>query len=129
MSELVFKNTGESGETEISDTHPLPVRSNPTQGTLTDRSGTITTGGTAKQLMAANANRKYLLIQNPSTAAGQEIATAESLWINFTTNATTARPSIEVVSGGSIVMDKFVSTELISVNAATAGHAWIAKEG
>ena len=32
----------------------------PAQGTVTDRSGTITLGGTAQTIMAANANRKLL---------------------------------------------------------------------
>ena len=99
------------------------------QGTLTDRSGSITTGGTKQTLAAANSGRKYLVIQNPSTAAGQNISAAESLWFNFTTDAVVGEPSFELPAGASFVMESsFVSTELISVIAATTGHKWTAKE-
>ncbi len=95
----------------------------PTSGLLTDRSGTITAGGTAQTLMASNASRRYLLIIN--------IDATEDLWINFTTAAvTTGQPSIPIRPGGAFVQEaNFVSTELISVKAVTTGHAWTAKEG
>lgn len=111
--------------------NPVPVSGSFTtdsnaarRGTLTDRSGTITVGGTAQQLMAVNANRKYVLIINPSNAS-------EALYINFTTTAViTGPPSIRLDAGDSFVMEgEFVTTELISVNAATTGHAFVAKEG
>ena len=99
---------------------PIPV--DPSTGTLTDRSGTITAGGTAQQLAAANTNRRYLLIQN-------EHAT-ETLWFNFTTTATAAEPSFQIPAGGSFVMEAgYISTEAVSVIAATTGHPWTAKEG
>lgn len=94
------------------------------RGVLTDRSGTIAAGGTAQNAMAANANRKYLLVINPSDAT-------EALSMNFTTAAVnTGQPSILLDPGDSFVMEgDFVSTEAISVNAATTGHAFVAKEG
>ena len=92
-------------------------------GTLTNRSGTITAGGTAQVLMAVNASRKYLLVQNPSAAT-------ESLWINFTTAAVESQPSIELTPGQGFLMEAgFISTEAVSVIAATTGHAFTAKEG
>jgi hypothetical protein len=75
-------------------------------------------------LAAANANRKVLFIANPPSAT-------ESLFINFTSAAsTTALGSIELAAGGSYVDPPgFVTLELVTVTAATAGHAFIAKEG
>lgn len=93
----------------------------PSSGNLTDRSGAITTGATAQQLAAANTARKYLLIQN--------LDSGEDLWINFTTTAVADRPSIRIPPDGTFVMEgSFVSTELVSVIAATTGHEWTAKE-
>ncbi len=90
-------------------------------GTVTDRSGSITTGGTAQQLMAANSSRKYLFIQNVSAA---------DLWINFTTTAVADSPSIKLASGNAFFMESsFVSTEAISIIGATTGQKWTAKEG
>lgn len=92
-----------------------------TQGTLTDRSGTITLGGTAQTLAAANATRKYLIVEN--------VSQTEDLWINFTTTAVVGQPSLLIKPNGVFVMESsFVSTELVSVIAATTSHAWAAKE-
>lgn len=93
----------------------------PSQGPLTDKSGTITSGGVAQTLAAANTARKYIIIQNNSV---------ESLWINFTTTAVQTQPSIQLLPNGSYVMEaSFVSTELISIIGATTGSAFSAKEG
>ncbi len=99
------------------------------QGTLTDRSGSITTGGAAQTLAAVNASRHYLLIQNPLSATTQGIATAESLFFNFTATSVESEPSIELAPGDIFTMEgSAISTELISVVAATTGHKWAAKE-
>lgn len=91
------------------------------QSSLIDGSGTITTGGTAQTVFAANGSRRYLYVQNNSTAA---------LWINFTTAATTSQPSLEIVAGNSFVMDSsFVSTEAVSIIGATTGQTFTAKQG
>lgn len=93
----------------------------PSQGTLTDKSGTISSGGAAQTLAAANTSRKYLLIVNVS---------AETLWINFTTAAVQTQPSVPIVPNGSYVMEaSYISTELISIIGATTGSAFTAKEG
>jgi hypothetical protein len=93
----------------------------PQRGTLTDRSGTVTTGSTAQQVAAANASRSYFFFQNVSTS---------DLWLNFGTPATASQPSIKIVSGASFTFEsRFVSTELISVYGATTTQAFTAKEG
>lgn len=95
----------------------------PRRGTLTNRSGTITTGNTSQQLAAANTARRYLFVYNPPTAT-------ESLWINFTSDAVKDQPSIELVAGASFVMEgMYVSTEKVTIIAATTGHKFVAKEG
>jgi hypothetical protein len=93
-------------------------------GTLTDRSGTVATGGTSQALAASNASRKYLFIENPPSAT-------ENLFINFTSNASTsAAGSLSLTPGGVFIMEsEFVSTEAVTVTAATTSHAYIAKEG
>lgn len=112
------------GVTAVGSTGVITVSAVPSNGVLTDRSGTITTGGTAQNAMAANSSRKYLLIRNPTTATAP-------LWFNFTTAAVvTGSPSIRLDPGDSFIMESgFVSTEAISVIAATTGHAFTAKEG
>lgn len=96
----------------------LPVR-----GTLTDKSSTMAAGATSQVLAAANANRSYLFVANPTTAT-------ESLWINFTTAAVVASPSIELKAGDTFTMEgRFVSTEAVNVIATTIAHAFTAKEG
>lgn len=66
----------------------------PTSGASTNRSVTITTGGTAQQAAAALSTRKYLFIQNPSGSGG-------TLWFNTLATAVAASPSIELVAGAS----------------------------
>jgi hypothetical protein len=89
-------------------------------GTLTDGSGTVTAGGTAQTVFAANAARRYLLIQNNSTSA---------LWVNFTATAVAGQPSLQLAAGQAFVMENgTVSTEAISIIGATTGQAFTAKE-
>lgn len=101
----------------IADNSDAPTPS----GALTDRSGTITAGGTAQQVMAANAARQYLLYQNTSDT---------DQWINFGVVAVAASPSIKIAPSGSFEMERsFVSTQYVSVFCATTGKAFTAKEG
>lgn len=91
------------------------------RGTLTDYSGSITTGGTAQTPLPANSNRVYLLIQNTST---------DDLYFNFTATAITDSPSVLLKSGEALVMEStFVSTEAISIIGATTGQTFTIKEG
>jgi hypothetical protein len=92
----------------------------PTNSALTDVSGTITTASTSQTLAAANANRRYLYIQNNSTGA---------LGVNFTAAATLAAGSIQLAAGASFVMESgFISTEEVTIIGATAAQAYTAKE-
>lgn len=104
---------------------PLPV-------TPVNRGGTITLGGTSQTLAAANASRNALCVENPASATSQGIATAESLFVNVgavaaTLNGTT---SFEILPGGSgcIVPGGLVDRTLWTINAATTGHQFVAKE-
>ena len=91
------------------------------RGTLTDRSGTITTGNTAQQLAPINPTRSYLFIQNNSSG---------DLWFNFTANAVIGQPSVRLAAGASFVMETgTVSDEVISIIGATTNQAFTAKEG
>jgi len=120
VSENIAQVGGQNVPT-VSGTPAVPVQSSPVQGTLTDGSGTITTANTSQQVFAANPNRRYLLLQNISSA---------DLWFNFTTAATTAQPSLQLPSGASFVMEgSFVSTEAVNIIGGTAGQAFVAKQG
>ncbi len=88
---------------------------------FTNRSGTLAANNTAQQVMAANLNRKYLLVQNVSAIA---------LWINFNTDANADQPSIKLVADGSFVMEgSAIVTDSVSIIGSTAGSSFTAKEG
>jgi hypothetical protein len=92
-------------------------------GSPVDRSGTITTGGTAQQLAAANAGRVYLLVQNIGSA---------NLWVNWTGTATQAGGSVSITPGGSAEWSAggtgFVPRGAISIIGPTTAQAFTAKE-
>lgn len=95
----------------------------PSGGTLTERSGTITTGGVSQQIMAANADRKYLLIQNISDI---------DMWFRFgaTGAAADTVDNWKLPAGGSFTMEgSFVSTQAIQIIGATTGKKFSAVEG
>jgi hypothetical protein len=87
-------------------------------GTYTDRSLAIASGGVSETLAAALATRIHILIQNPSS----EI---ESIFVNFTDDATSTGDSVELAPGAYQI---FSTTEAVKVLAATTGHKVIAKE-
>lgn len=89
-------------------------------GALTDRSGTITTGGVAQNAMAANTARKYARLKNPITAT-------EDLYFSFTGTASASSDSLP--AGYEAVSRSFVPTGALSIYAATTGHAFVAEEG
>ena len=92
----------------------------PTQGNFTDRSGSITTGGTAQEVAAVLTTRKYFLFQNHSDTV---------MWLNFGVTAVADQPSIQIPVGGSFTMDgSFCSTQSVSVICATTGKKFTAKE-
>lgn len=101
-------------------TAAAPTKVDPTGGTLTDRSGTITTGGTAQQLAAANTSRRGYLIQNNSTG---------DLWINTLATAVASQPSFKVPAGAYFeTPSTMLATGAISIFGATTGQAFSARE-
>jgi hypothetical protein len=84
----------------------------------TNRSGSITTGGTAQQLAAANTARRSLTGQNISI---------DSLWINEVggTAAADTAGSFEVEPGDTFEIS---TNRAISIVGATTGQAWTAVE-
>jgi hypothetical protein len=95
----------------------------PTRGPLTDYSGTIAAANVSQIAVPANANRKYLFIQNNS-GPGNDI------WINFGAPATQSQPSILLPNKAAFVMEcSFVSTQVVNVIGANVGDAYTAKEG
>ncbi len=85
----------------------------------TDRSGTITTGGTAQAAMAASEDRDRGFIYNPNASG--------SLWANVTggTAAANGAGSIEIVPGQLLPFD---STNAISIVHASTGAKFTAGE-
>ena len=84
----------------------------------TDRSGSITTGGTAQQLAAANSTRSGL--------SGQNISSGD-LWINETggTAAVDTAGSFKVPSGSGFEIS---TNQAVSVIGATTGQKFTATE-
>jgi hypothetical protein len=86
---------------------------------------TITVGGTSQQVFPYNTSRRYLLIENPTTAT-------EPLFCNFGAAASlTLGNSFSLVAGGSYLAStpNFVPKDSVNCNATTGGHAFVAKEG
>lgn len=89
-------------------------------------SGTITTGGTAKNLIAATSGYSYVELNNPTNAG-------ESLFFNDTGATCTNSPAVdtELVPGASYIWSRWgsvpVPTDAISIGAATTAHAYRAK--
>lgn len=109
----------ESSLSSIDNKLTNPIEIHGAQGALTDRSGTAT--GTSSQVMATNAARKYLFIQNTGNI---------TIWINFTTAATTSPPSIRLSGGDTFTMEgNFISTEPLNVISSGASVSFTAKEG
>jgi hypothetical protein len=90
---------------------PLPTKS---AATPISKSGAITTGGTAQQLMAANTNRQGIEFYNNSVG---------SLWLNVVGTATVGGGSIEVRTGG-YWSPPVIPVTAISIIGATTGQAF-----
>lgn len=115
----------------ITDADPLQVQVTAGKsGALTDRSGTVTTGGTAQDAAAANTGRKYLYLENPAYKSdGSTANPAERLCFRTDAAATLGAGSICLDPGQSFeYAGSFIPTGAVSVVAATTGHAWTAKE-
>lgn len=87
---------------------------------LTDRSGTITAGGTAQTAAAANLARRYLVLQNVSDTI---------MWYNFGATAVANQPSFSLPAGARVEWSgQFIPTGAISVIGGTTGRAFTCKE-
>lgn len=98
---------------------PLPPASEPPAATVTttDKSGTITAGGTAQVAIASNASRRAWCIQNDPAAT-------EPLYVRVNGTAASGigaalSPGDQACSSGNIV-----DTAGVSVFAATTGHVF-----
>jgi len=103
---------------------PLQAGTVPTDTVIravaTDRGGTITAGGTAQQLMAANANRRGYSVQNQSTG---------DLYINAMTTATIDYHSLKIPAGSLYESPPtHVGPGAVSIIGATTGAAFFARE-
>lgn len=88
--------------------------------TETNRSGTITAGGVAQTLMAANAARGGFIIQNVSTG---------DLWFSSVGTAAASQPSIWLPAGSYYEPPETgVPITAISIFGATTGQAFTARE-
>lgn len=98
----------------VEESVALTLSSSPTGRAYTDRSLAVTTGGTAQQLMAANASRKTLAVANP-------MHQTETIWLSpVGTAAVNGQGSFPVFPGG--MWEPVVApTGAISVLAPTTG--------
>lgn len=104
-----------------------PVVVTPAGGALTDAAArTITVGGTSQTVFAANAARRYLIIQNLS---------ADELFVNFGAAATAGSPSIGLapadgaIPGGTVIFEgSYIPTSSVTIIGATTGDSFSAKQ-
>jgi hypothetical protein len=91
----------------------------PASGKLTDRSGSIAAADTSQQLMAANPERAYWMLQNHSAA---------DLWIREGAAATTGQPSTRI-GPLETYTPAFIDTRRIFIISDTEGVEFTCKEG
>jgi hypothetical protein len=84
----------------------------------TNRSGTITLGGTAQALAAATVNPRRFSVQNQSLG---------DLYVSATGTATADEDSIKVPAGA-LYESPYSTAEALSIIGATTGQAFFAEE-
>lgn len=90
-------------------------------GTPTNRSGTVTTGGTSQTLMAANASRRGFSIQN--------LSTTDLYWNDLGTTAAATQPSYRLPAGAIYESPAHqCSVAAINIFGATTGQVFVARE-
>lgn len=94
------------------------IQASPAQ--IVNRSGTITLGNTAQQLMAQNTGRTGFWFQSHS---------ANDLWISEVGTAAAAQPSLRIATN-SLYESPLTGcpTSAISIFGATTGHAFSCRE-
>ena len=87
----------------------------------TDRSGSITLGGTAQTIAPVNTRRTYILVQNISDTA---------MWLNLGATATAGAGSLLLTAnGGSYAAEgSAIPSGAVSILCATTGKEFTAKE-
>jgi hypothetical protein len=106
---------------ECSVTLPLLAQ---TSGTLADASGTITTGGSSQQILAAAgtggaAPRRFLAIQN--------LEATDHLWVNFGAAAPIGVGSFDIAPGATIWFDYWVVNSSVTILGPTTGDKFTCK--
>lgn len=91
--------------------------------TYTDRSGSITSGGTAQVLAAANPSRAAFTVQNLSSGS------LYLCWTGTATDNSSTPNSLELLPNAIYVETSPLSRAAISVIGATTGQKWYAVEG
>lgn len=85
-----------------------------------NRSGTVTAGGTAQELLPANGARRGFWLQNNS---------AGDLWIDDTGDAEASQPSLKIAPGELYENPVgMVPSTAVSIFGATAGQAFSCRE-
>ncbi len=113
---LTLGNTGVN-DGDLSKTNPIPIYLPPR--TVTNISGTITTGGAAQVLSAANATGRHFSIQN--------LHSVDSLWFSDIGIAAGSQPSIQLMPGA-YYESPYSTTAAISIIGATTAQAYSARE-
>ena len=110
-----------TNDNPVEPTNPLPVAIYPASAAadFTDRSGTITAGGTSQQVAAANTSRRYLVFQNHSDT---------DMWLNFGTAAVATQPSVKIIANGGYYEPLVAPLGTVNVLCATTGKAYTCKE-
>lgn len=107
--------------TDTTTTDRLPVSNMPQIGVLTDRSGTLTTGGTAQQIAPVNTIRLGWSVYN--------LHATSDLWVNTLTTAVQSQPSLRIPAGAMYETPPGgQGTGAISVVGPTTGQAFTARE-
>lgn len=105
------------GRQPASDSMPVVLATKPTP---VNRSGTIIAGGTAQQLMPANAQRQGWWIQNLSSG---------DLWISDIGTAAASQPSLKISAGQMYEHPDFgISQGAVSIFGTTTGQTFSARE-
>ena len=88
--------------------------------TLSNASGTITTGGTAQTIIAADAGGYHYSVQNNS---------AGDLWISSLATAIIGQPSLKLATGDYYeTPDSLMVTGALSIVGATTGQSFTARK-
>lgn len=100
---------------------PTSTTETQARGAWQNRSGTITTGGTAQTLAAYFENRRLFFFQNPSDTG---------MWLSFDATAVADQPSILIPANGGYYENPphFCPTGPVSVMCASTGKSFTCKE-